>query len=110
MLYDSRGGSKAYFRSSEKPLTFCQYRTLINNKALRLHLPLLVTFGGGVIGNTAGSGPVVGGSSPPPRASGGARQRAPSRHAVATIGRRFGGSGPRVGRVGDSPGPVRLEA
>ena len=68
MLYDSRGGSKAYFRSSEKPLTFCQYRTLTNNKALRLHLPLLVTFGGGVIGNTAGSGPVVGGSSPPPRA------------------------------------------
>src|SRR6476469_3788396 len=28
------------------------------------------TFGGGVIGNTAGSGPVVGGSSPPPRALG----------------------------------------
>ena len=28
------------------------------------------TFGGGVIGNTAGSGPVVGGSSPPPRATG----------------------------------------
>jgi hypothetical protein len=27
-----------------------------------------VPFGGGVIGNTAGSGPVVGGSSPPPRA------------------------------------------
>ena len=26
------------------------------------------TFGGGVIGNTTGSGPVVGGSSPPPRA------------------------------------------
>src|SRR6185436_15232615 len=25
-------------------------------------------FGGGVIGNTAGSGPVIGGSSPPPRA------------------------------------------
>src|SRR5262249_20751900 len=26
------------------------------------------TFGGGVIGNTTGSGPVIGGSSPPPRA------------------------------------------
>lgn len=26
-------------------------------------------FGGGVIGNTGGSGPFVGGSSPPPRAS-----------------------------------------
>ena len=26
-------------------------------------------FGGGVIGNTAGSGPVIGGSSPPPRAN-----------------------------------------
>src|ERR1051325_8243558 len=26
-------------------------------------------FGGGVIGNTAGSGPVIGGSSPPPRAT-----------------------------------------
>ena len=31
-------------------------------------MPLWATFGGGVIGNTAGSGPVVGGSSPPPRA------------------------------------------
>jgi hypothetical protein len=28
-------------------------------------------FGGGVIGNTAGSGPVIGGSSPPPRAASG---------------------------------------
>lgn len=35
---------------------------------LRLNLPLLATIGGGVIGNTAGSGPVVGGSSPPLRA------------------------------------------
>ena len=26
-------------------------------------------FGGGVIGNTPGSGPVIGGSSPPPRAN-----------------------------------------
>jgi hypothetical protein len=26
-------------------------------------------FGGGVIGNTTGSGPVIGGSSPPPRAT-----------------------------------------
>ena len=31
-----------------------------------IHAP---TFGGGVIGNTAGSGPVIGGSSPPPRAT-----------------------------------------
>src|SRR4029079_18729724 len=29
----------------------------------------LVPFGGGVIGNTTGSGPVIGGSSPPPRAT-----------------------------------------
>ena len=28
------------------------------------------TFGGGVIGNTTGSGPVIGGSSPPLRARG----------------------------------------
>src|SRR3546814_5083163 len=32
-------------------------------------------FGGGVIGNTAGSGPVVGGSSPPPRAAAARRPR-----------------------------------
>ena len=29
-----------------------------------------LAFGGGVIGNTPGSGPVIGGSSPPPRAGG----------------------------------------
>ncbi len=32
-------------------------------------LGMLSAFGGGVIGNTTGSGPVIGGSSPPPRAS-----------------------------------------
>ena len=31
---------------------------------------LCAPFGGGVIGNTPGSGPDIGGSSPPPRASG----------------------------------------
>ena len=35
----------------------------------RIGLTILTrTFGGGVIGNTTGSGPVIGGSSPPPRA------------------------------------------
>ena len=34
--------------------------------AVTLIGPFRATFGGGVIGNTAGSGPVVGGSSPPP--------------------------------------------
>ena len=71
--------------------------------AVTLIGPFRATFGGGVIGNTAGSGPVVGGSSPPPRARGGVRCR-------RYTDRRSDDPDQRIGHVGDGACPVRLEA
>ena len=56
------------------------YARLDRHRGVEKLVPGLATlsrqFGGGVIGNTTGSGPVIGGSSPPPRAS---RQPSPVR-------------------------------
>ena len=58
----SRTASTADTDTLNRPESVCR---LAGSTAIVAARP----FGGGVIGNTAGSGPVVGGSSPPPRAT-----------------------------------------